>query len=54
VKGIPAIRHFAAVWIWVAFAVWAVVFTGLLRRAVWTARAADRVRRPRPRSPRAP
>jgi tellurite resistance protein TehA-like permease len=46
VKGIPAIRHFAEVWIWVAFAVWAIVFTGLLRRALWTARAA--VRAPRP------
>lgn len=53
VKGIPAIRQFAAVWIWIAFAVWAVVFTGLLRQALRTARAAARAPQPRPRSPRA-
>ncbi|HVW90290.1 MAG TPA: hypothetical protein VHC01_12570 [Gaiellaceae bacterium] len=46
VKGIPAIRHFAAVWIWVAVAVWAVVFTGLLRRVARAARAAGRAPRP--------
>lgn len=33
VEGVGGIRRFAAVWIWVALAVWLVVFVALLRRA---------------------
>lgn len=39
VEGIAGIRSFAEGWIWFAFAIWLVVFVGLLRRTIDTIRA---------------
>lgn len=40
VQGIAGLRRFAAVWIWFAFAIWAVVSVGLARRVLRTVRRA--------------